>query len=54
MGKKKASKGLCVYCGERPAATRDHVIPKCLFDPPLPANMVTVPACEECNNLANG
>src|SRR5579875_1495964 len=48
MGKRRP-KGLCVYCGVRRATTRDHVIPQCLFVPPLPTNMVTVPACDECN-----
>ena len=40
---------LCVYCGVNPATTRDHVVAKCLFDGPLPSNMVTVPACGSCN-----
>lgn len=39
----------CAYCGEVRPATRDHVIPKCLFERPLPQNMLTVPACDECN-----
>ncbi len=39
----------CVYCGTAPATTMDHVIPKCLFVPPLPA-MVTVPVCGGCNS----
>lgn len=40
----------CVYCGQHPATTRDHVIPKSLFTRPLPTNMVTVPVCESCNH----
>jgi hypothetical protein len=28
----------------------DHVVPRCLFIPPLPSAMVTVEVCEECNN----
>jgi hypothetical protein len=43
---------LCAYCGN-PAATRDHVPPKKLFTPPLPANLITVPACDQCNNGAS-
>lgn len=43
MGKSK-----CVYCGIRPGGTRDHVPPKALFPKPKPANLVTVPCCEEC------
>jgi hypothetical protein len=39
----------CAYCGINVANTRDHVIPKCLFTPPLPSNMVTVPVCNSCN-----
>lgn len=40
---------LCVYCGVQEATTSDHVVPKCLFPKPLPAVMVTVPACRRCN-----
>lgn len=42
----------CAYCGE-PATTADHVPPKCLFTPPLPNDLVTVPACVTCNNGAS-
>ncbi len=41
-------KKICIYCGA-PADTRDHVPPKCLFSPPYPGKMITVPACRECN-----
>lgn len=40
---------LCAYCDASPAVTRDHVVPKCLFSRPYPPNLVTVPACLECN-----
>lgn len=40
----------CVICGERAAVTRDHVPPKNLFPKPRPNDLVTVPACSECNN----
>ncbi len=40
---------LCVYCGIEPPTTMDHVVPKCLFIPPLPQEMVTVPVCAGCN-----
>jgi hypothetical protein len=40
----------CVYCGERPATTRDHVIPKSIFSPPRPSNLITVPSCQPCNS----
>jgi hypothetical protein len=39
----------CAYCGKVPAATHDHVVPRCLFEAPLPLNMITVPACSACN-----
>lgn len=35
-------------CGG-PADTRDHVPPKRFFPEPLPPNLVTVPACLQCN-----
>lgn len=40
---------LCAYCGLREGRTKDHVIPKCMFLPPLPNEMLTVPACSPCN-----
>jgi hypothetical protein len=39
----------CAYC-KRPATTHDHIPPKRLFTPPLPHNLITVPACVECNH----
>lgn len=39
----------CVYCNSRPGVTRDHVPPKSFFPQPRPANLITVPACSECN-----
>ena len=33
--------------------TRDHVPPKNLFPAPRPSDLVTVPACRECNNGAS-
>jgi hypothetical protein len=43
---------LCTYCSN-PATTSDHVPPKKLFTPPRPSNLITVPACEQCNNDAS-
>lgn len=40
---------ICVYCG-RVADSKDHAPPKCLMLPPLPSNLITLPACMECNN----
>lgn len=42
----------CAYCCE-PASTVDHVPPKQLFTPPLPSDLITVPACTACNNGAS-
>ena len=39
----------CVYCGRVGETTADHVVPRCLFQPPLPDDMITVPACRKCN-----
>lgn len=49
MAKRKRN-DVCVYCGKNGAVTRDHVPPKCLFKPPLPADMITVAACPECHD----
>lgn len=44
----------CYLCGKGfspdDKITKDHVPPKGLFLPPLPANFITVPCCEVCNN----
>ena len=42
----------CIYCG-RPATTRDHVPPKAIFVKLQLPDLVTVPACEDCNNQAS-
>lgn len=46
MRKKKTK--ACVYCGSA-AGSVDHVIARCLLEKPYPTNLLTVPACEECN-----
>jgi len=43
------TKKLCCLCGLRPATTKDHIPPKCIFPPPRPVDIITVPACKECN-----
>ena len=43
------TKRLCCLCGSRPSTTRDHIPPKCIFPQPRPVDIITVPACEECN-----
>lgn len=45
--------GICVICGSRKAVTRDHIPPKGIFCQPRPNNLITVPACKECNNGAS-
>ncbi|NQZ87500.1 MAG: hypothetical protein HRT54_07950 [Colwellia sp.] len=44
---------LCAICGLRESASRDHVPPKAIFPRPRPNNLITVPACFECNNGAS-
>jgi hypothetical protein len=39
----------CGYCGSTDRITRDHVPPKGLFPAPRTPDLVTVPACEACN-----
>ena len=44
-----SSDRLCYNCGTREATTLDHVISKTLIPEPRPNNLLTVPACQECN-----
>ncbi|WP_440995544.1 HNH endonuclease [Arhodomonas sp. SL1] len=44
---------ICAICAEHEATTRDHVPPKSIFPRPRPGNLITVPACAECNNGAS-
>lgn len=39
---------LCSYC-DKPADTRDHIIPKGFLEKPYPENLPTIPACARCN-----
>lgn len=41
---------VCIYCGKKGKMTKEHVPPKGLFPKPRPSNLITVPACKECNN----
>lgn len=43
-----AKETICVFCGETKRCTKDHIPPKNLFNP-APDNLITVPACTECN-----
>lgn len=40
----------CVYCGSRANITSDHIPPKCLFRERKGLQLITVPACDKCNN----
>lgn len=44
---------VCAICGINEATTRDHVPPKAIFPKPQPENLITVPACSDCNNGAS-
>jgi hypothetical protein len=43
---------VCVYCQGK-ATTVDHIPPKNLFPRPMPSNLITVPACKDCNGGAS-
>ena len=43
----------CAICGKEEATTKDHIIPRGIFTNPRPSNMITVPACLECNQKAS-
>jgi hypothetical protein len=40
----------CVYCGERDGTEKAHAVGRLFFPKPRPDNVVTVPACGECNH----
>lgn len=40
----------CAYCCISDGTTNDHVPPKVCFPAPRPNNLITVPACQACNN----
>jgi hypothetical protein len=47
--KKRRRIGACTYCGATREVSRDHVVPLCLFVRPYPPCLITVPACDKCN-----
>lgn len=40
---------ICALCGVHPATSAEHVPAKQLWEPPRPSDLITVPACEHCN-----
>src|SRR5262245_2052117 len=40
---------VCAYCSAENPQTVDHVPPKLMLEAPYPDNLVTVPACDDCN-----
>ena len=40
----------CVLCGFQPATTSEHIPPESFFEAPYPPDLITVPACVDCNN----
>ncbi len=44
---------VCIYCGSGPPLEDDHIPPKNLFARPRPSNLITVPACSNCNRQAS-
>lgn len=40
---------VCIYCRVNTVDEDDHVPPRCLFQRPLPENLVKVPSCKTCN-----
>jgi hypothetical protein len=40
----------CVLCSIRQRASVEHVPPRSFFERPYPDNLITVPACLECNH----
>lgn len=41
---------ICAFCGVPAATTRGHVPGRLFFPKPRPPDLITVPACEKCNN----
>src|SRR5713101_4367997 len=48
--RKRSTNGVCYICGLTGADTRDHVIPQGFFTPPLPHNLLTLPAHHSCHH----
>ena len=51
---KSRHSNICVICGKHPTTSRDHIPPRCIFPKPRPSDLITVPACDGCNNKLSG
>ncbi len=51
---KRCKSDICVICGKRPMTGRDHLPPQSIFPKPRPSDLITVPACDNCNNKRSG
>ena len=49
----KQKERLCAICGIKTATTREHVPPKGIFLNPKPSDLITAPACFDCNNSSS-
>jgi hypothetical protein len=50
---KKQTETICGICGVNQATTREHVPPKNIFLNPKPSDLITIPACFDCNNASS-
>lgn len=46
---KQNDRNSCIYCGSKTNITSDHIPPKCLFRERKGLHLITVPACNKCN-----
>src|SRR5205823_6597633 len=46
---RKKRLGSCAYCGQTKPITDEHVPPRCLFKNAQPNELITIPACGDCN-----
>lgn len=51
---KSRNSGICVICGKNPSTGRDHIPPQSIFPKPRPNDLITIPACDQCNNKRSG
>ena len=46
--------GVCAYCGKHGEISRDHVIPRCVFEGAVPPDIPIVLVCRTCNGVLKG